>query len=824
MSLKLYVTKVFGQLPLRTVLIVTFLVQILGTVGLVEYFSLRSGQKAVETLIVDLGEEISNRIEQNVLSFLDKPHLLLQNTLVVTKNGNLNLDDFPQLQCFLLAQIQHPNSFNHLGFGNEKGELLSVESVESAIGSEIVVKVKDQSTGSQRITYGLDNQCNRTELRNKKKYDPHSRDWYQAAVVAEKPSWSPLYRSVLQQKIELSAAAPVYSQAGELLGVLYSEITLSVITDFLKNLNISPSGQAFIIERSGEMVASTLGLPFDVTQEEEPEQLAAIASNHKLIQATAQKLLEKFGSFNQIKEKSSVVFDNGKERTIIQVRPLQDDRGLDWLVVVAVPANDFMGKINANTRITIGLCVAALIVAILVAIATARWIIQPIQRLNASAKKLSQGEWDATSEIDRSDEVGQLAKSFNSMAKQLQESFEIREQRINERTAKLSQTNQQLVAEVVKRHRVEEKLRQSLKALSDFKYALEQSTIVAVTDDQGTISYVNDQFCQISQYEQKELINQTHRMINSGYHAPEFFQDLWSTIASGQIWRGEIKNRAKDGSYYWLETTIVPFLDDNGKPLQYLAIQNNITERKQKDQEVREFATQLQRSNRELENFAYIVSHDLQEPLRKMKSFAQLLAREYQDQWTENEKAQRYLDYIIDAAERQRNLIQALLNYSRLGRNGSPKVSIDLGAVVEKVLEDLSISIAETQATVTVIDLPTVEASATQMAQLFLNLIGNGIKFRGPAPPRIQVSAQLHSSEWLISVQDNGIGLNPQYAERIFQIFKRLHSRSEYPGTGIGLAICRKIVEGYGGRIWVTSEPGQGSTFYFTLPVPSSSS
>ena len=819
MSLKLLLNQVFGQLPLRTVLIVPFLGQIVGTVGLVGYLSLRSGQKAVEALIINLGEEVSDRIEQKVLGLLEKPHLLLQTSLGVAKSGNLNLDNFPQLQCFFLAQIQQHNSFNHLGFGNERGELLSVEHPESAIGSEIVVKVKDEATGSQWITYGLDNQCHRTELLKKKKYDPRSRDWYQAAVVAEKATWSPLYRSVLHQEIEISAAAPVYSQGGELLGVFYSELTLSVLTDFLKNLNISPSGQALIIERSGEMVASTLGLPFDVAPEGEPEQLEAIASNHPLIRSTAQKLLEQFGSFNQIQEKSSVLLDNGQERIIVQVRPLQDGRGLDWLILVAVPTNDFMEQINANTSTTIGLCFAALIVAILMGMGTARWIIQPIRRLNASAKKLSQGEWDATSEIDRSDEVGQLAKSFNSMAEQLQESFNILEERIDERTALLSQTNQQLITEVAHRQRVEEKLRQSLQTLSDFKYALEQSAIVAITDAQGTITYVNDRFCQISQYERKELIDRTHRIINSGYHAPEFFQDLWSTIASGQIWRAEMKNQAKDGSYYWVDTTIVPFLDESGKPWQYLAIQNEITERKQIDRELRQFATQLQRSNRELKNFAYIVSHDLQEPLRKMKSFCQLLAKECQGQFTDNEKALRYLDYIIDAAGRQRTMIQALLNYSRLGRNDSSKVAIDLGAVVEKVLEDLSIPIAETQATVTVSDLPTVEASPPQMAQLFLNLIGNGIKFQGDATPRIRIEAKLQPEKWLISVQDNGIGINPKYAERVFQIFQRLHSRSEYSGTGIGLAICRKIVEGHGGRIWVASEPGQGSTFYFTLPV-----
>ena len=204
-----------------------------------------------------------------------------------------------------------------------------------------------------------------------------------------------------------------------------------------------------------------------------------------------------------------------------------------------------------------------------------------------------------------------------------------------------------------------------------------------------------------------------------------------------------------------------------------------------------------------------------------MKNFSQLLARELQGQLTANEKVQKYLDYIVDAAERQQKMIRALLNYSRLGRQDTTKVTVDLNAAIGKVLEDLSIPIAENRATVTFEHLPTVEASPAQIGQLFLNLIGNGIKFRGEAPPRIEIVARLQSYEWLISVPDNGIGIKPQYAERIFQIFQRLHSRSQYPGTGIGLAICRRIVEGHGGQIWVVSELERGSTFYFTLPTRS---
>ncbi len=172
MPLKLLFTKVFGKVPLRNILIVPFLVQIVGTVGLVGYLSFRSGQKAVEDLIIELGQEVGARIEQKVLSFLEQSHRPIQTLLLVTQNAHLNLNNFQQLQCFFLTQIQQSNSLNHLGFGNEKGELISVERSPSAIDSEFVVKVKDESTGSQRIAYRIDRQCNRTKLLKKKKYDP----------------------------------------------------------------------------------------------------------------------------------------------------------------------------------------------------------------------------------------------------------------------------------------------------------------------------------------------------------------------------------------------------------------------------------------------------------------------------------------------------------------------------------------------------------------------------------------------------------------------------------------------------------------------------
>jgi len=224
----------------------------------------------------------------------------------------------------------------------------------------------------------------------------------------------------------------------------------------------------------------------------------------------------------------------------------------------------------------------------------------------------------------------------------------------------------------------------------------------------------------------------------------------------------------------------------------------------------------LTRSNKDLELFAYVASHDLREPLRKVKSFSELLVNGYQDQL--DETAQRYINFMMSGVLRMESLIQDLLTYSRLDEDTKMLETVDLSVIVKTVLGDLQIAIDEQQAIITTTELPTVTANPIAMQQLFLNLIGNAIKFRSQAPPHIHLAVQQQAQQWLISIQDNGIGMVPEYKERIFVLFQRLHNSADYTGTGIGLALCRKIIENYGGQIWVDSEVGQGSTFYFTIP------
>jgi len=280
--------------------------------------------------------------------------------------------------------------------------------------------------------------------------------------------------------------------------------------------------------------------------------------------------------------------------------------------------------------------------------------------------------------------------------------------------------------------------------------------------------------------------------------------------------RHELRLKSKDGKDVWTYMSTSPVLDEKGNLLSSCALVYNITDRKEIERQMLQLTEDLKRSNQELEQFAYVASHDLQEPLRSVTSYTQLLAQRYQGNL--DAKADKYINYIVDGASRMQQLINDLLAYSRLGKRVQEFEAADCNAAVQQSLSNLQIAIAEKNAVITYESLPTVMADEFQLVQLFQNLIGNAIKFCQDVPI-IHIAASRNESEWLFSVRDNGIGIDPEYADRIFLIFERLHSRREYSGTGIGLAICQRIVERHGGRIWVESQSGEGATFYFTIPI-----
>ncbi len=271
----------------------------------------------------------------------------------------------------------------------------------------------------------------------------------------------------------------------------------------------------------------------------------------------------------------------------------------------------------------------------------------------------------------------------------------------------------------------------------------------------------------------------------------------------------------KNGAQVPVEIGLNPIQTGDG--LMVLSAITDISERKRSTEALAARTEELQRSNADLEQFAYVASHDLQEPLRMVSSYTELLAEHYKDKL--DGKSEKYIHYAVDGAKRMQQLVKDLLAYSHVDSQAKTPTIVKSGIVVQDVLGRLKVAIEETHAQIACDGLPAVRADTVQLAQVFQNLIGNALKFHGSCAPQIRIGAERKNDKWLFRVEDNGIGIDMQYAERVFQMFQRLHERGRYAGSGIGLAIAEKIVERHGGCIWFESQPQRGTTFYFTMPA-----
>jgi PAS domain S-box-containing protein len=299
---------------------------------------------------------------------------------------------------------------------------------------------------------------------------------------------------------------------------------------------------------------------------------------------------------------------------------------------------------------------------------------------------------------------------------------------------------------------------------------------------------------------------------------PDELSHILERIKSGErIAHYDSVRLRKNGERVDVSITISPIKNSTGDVIGASTIARDITQRKRAEEALARQARELARSNAELEQFAYVASHDLQEPLRMVMSYIQLLANEYGERLEGD--AKEYMDFAVEGASRAQELINDLLEFSRVGRRTRAFERVDCESALSLALANLDVTIIESGAAVTHGPLPEVSGDASELCRLFQNLLSNAIKFRRRDKPSIRVESTRQRSEWLFSVRDDGIGIAPHQFERIFRIFQRLHVRSKYPGTGVGLAICKKVVEHHGGRIWVESEPGKGSVFFFTIPV-----
>jgi PAS domain S-box-containing protein len=347
-------------------------------------------------------------------------------------------------------------------------------------------------------------------------------------------------------------------------------------------------------------------------------------------------------------------------------------------------------------------------------------------------------------------------------------------------------------------------LNKSLKDLADTNFALDQAAILAITDVKGRIQYANDKFCEISKYSRDELLGQDHRIINSGYHPKEFIRDLWQTIARGRIWRGELRNRAKDGSIYWVDTTIVPFLDDRGKPYQYMAIRYDITERKQSEARLRE-QTALVR----LGEMAAIVAHEVKNPLAGIRGALQVIGGRMPD----SSRDRAILGEVVSRLDSLNNIVHDLLVFAR---PSDPRISdVQLAELLESTAALVRKDPAYAALDVTIGgDRPTIPADPEQLQTVFLNLLLNAAQAAG-STGHVDVNVTYSDGVCRVAIRDSGPGISPDARERLFEPF----FTTKHRGTGLGLPTALRVVERHNGSIDIDSPPGGGTIVTVTLPA-----
>jgi PAS domain S-box-containing protein len=373
------------------------------------------------------------------------------------------------------------------------------------------------------------------------------------------------------------------------------------------------------------------------------------------------------------------------------------------------------------------------------------------------------------------------------------------------------------IRDITERKQVEEALRLSEERLSLLVHGVKDYAILML-DTEGRVTTWGDGAERIKGYRADEIIGQH---FSKFYEPEDLEQDKPSRELKIAAEQGRFEEEGwrvrKDGSRFWASVIITALRDKSGQLCGFGKVTRDISERKRAEEQLVRTVAELKRSNDELGQFAYVASHDLQEPLRMVASYTQLLAKRYKGRLDAD--ADEFIAYAVDGSNRMQGLIQDLLAYSRAGTNGKPLLKISTEKVLNAALANLRTTIQESGAGVTHDALPAITTDDGQLAQVFQNLVGNAIKYRSAEVPRVHVSAKKNGGkEWIFSVRDNGLGIDQQYFERIFVLFQRLHGRETFEGTGIGLAICKKIVERLGGRIWVESQPEKGSIFYFALP------
>ncbi|MBE9107626.1 HAMP domain-containing protein, partial [Nostoc cf. edaphicum LEGE 07299] len=769
------VGKVYAKMPLRYVLIVPFILQICGAVGLVGYLSYQNGQKAVRELATQLENEICDRIEQHLDSYLTTPKQINQINLDAIELGLLNLSDFQTAGNYFWKQMQVFN-VGYNSFANPKGEFIGVERLDN--GQLLINEVSAKHGIGKLYVYPTDKQGNRRHLQEVKDYDPRVEAWYTDPVKRGKRVWSQIYQwEDKPEVLSISSSYPVYDKNRKFVGVISVDLLLSQIGKFLAKLKVTESGKTFILERSGLIVASSTSEPPYTIVNGKGKRLSALDSQNPLIKLTTQSLIERFGNLKLVVGKQQLSFTADEMRYFVQVKSWKDELGLDWLIVAVIAEGEFMEQINANTRITILLCIIAFLVATRIGILTARWVIKPILQLNRSAKKIAQGEWEETPDIQRSDELGELAKSFETMAKQLQASFSA----LEAKNAEMQVLNEALFHN-------QSQLTQFLEAIP---------VGVFIIDAEGEPHYTNQIGQQILgqgaiaevKIEELSEIYQAYLAGTDRLYPSDRLPILRALL--GESIRVDDMEIRRCGNTTRIEVLGKPIYDESGNVAFAIATFFDITQRKQTEkllaeynrtleaqvkkrtEEFQQVIEQLQTTQEELiqsqkiaaqeqqaavreaarstaanlakSEFLANMSHELRTPLNAILGFTQVMSRDY----SLSSEHQENLAIINRAGEHLLKLINDILEMSKIeaGKITLNCNSFDLIHLLKNLEEMLHLRAASKNLELVfeyAPDIPKyIETDENKLCQVLLNLLGNAIKFtdKGRVTLRVRLGA-----------------------------------------------------------------------------------
>ena len=815
----IYRLKTIFPITMRVVFIVPFIALILLTTMAVGYLSLLNGQKAVNTVAHQLRNEIILRIQEHLDAFLETPHEINELNASSMQQGWLDGGNVSMLQQQFLKQIQTHPSISSVYFGNKAGGIIG-SGHDNTIKSDYIYQTDgllpgtfskvavDAAGNTQKLLSTLPN------------FDARTRPWYSGAFKTGVESWSSVYILFTGQDMAIASSKPVFDNQHNFLGVVSIDITLSQLSDFLKTLNADLGGQSYIMERSGQLVAASSGESlFSPTGADGAfERVDARNSKTAAIRESAVFLDQTQGGVAAISKQGQLEFQLDGERQFVQLLPVKNNFGIDWIVAVVIPESVFMSQIDSGNRITLIVMLLALISSILISIFISEKITGRISLLNKSAQALAQGNWDQPLDTSsRIRELDGLALSFQQMEAQLRTTLE------------------NLKAEVSQHQHTGEALRESESRLRSY---IENAPIgVFIADETGKYLEVNPAASQITGYSAQELTKLNLIDLVPAFDYPRAFAHFQRLLETGQS-TGEIAFKHKTGQLRYWSVDSVKLSDTR-----FMGFTQDVTQRKLNDAElllnrdhlselVQERTVELEQAKEQAEaanqakgDFLAVMSHEIRTPMSGVLGLTFLL-----QQTVLTNKQRKYLANLQLSGETLLTTINDILDFSKIesGKLNLELTCFSLDEVLDRLSNNVTYKMQDKSLELVFNTAPNVPrqlvGDPSRLGQVLLNLVGNAIKFTetGTVIVKTSVHEQVGDKVTLeFSVHDSGIGMDTETLSRLFEPFTQADNSTsrKYGGTGLGLTISRRLVQLMGGDIEVESQPGNGSVFTFRLSL-----